>query len=528
MNIDSGDRFGPLDEFSTRFLFGNINGLQLRDKGTRLQQVFREIHGLQADHTGLVEINTNMHHFEANQLLYKTAREEFTHSVLTSATSQTPCDSLFKPGGVLSVTRDNLVGRLIDKGSDSMGRWTFCKYAGKNGKVITVVTVYQVCMRPTNVVGNTAFHQQQLSIATEAQDNDVELTHGPQPRIRFHNDLVNFLRRLRRKGESIVLMGDFNDDICSGSSPMQRLFQDRDLQFVDIIGRCHPHTQSLSTYIRGTKRLDFILITQDLVPAVRHCGYLPFHSHFRTDHRFAFIDFQTATLFGNLHTKLAPNSLRDFTSKDPKQVQKYLLEKYRLLQDRNFFSRMNRLDDLPIDDPDHYLAEQLDKCWVECSLLAANRCKARRREWWSIPLHQAIEKKSLLQSHLSGLRTKRDLSEAIAARLAKFNLPPFELPETVEATKQALRQVQQVIAEIRRESKSVREQSQLDQARLLAFAGRKSDAEILEIIRKKEAQAERWRRISFLQGKKSRNQFSNVEVPASWPTTQAEFLDPDV
>eukprot|EP00980_Cylindrotheca_fusiformis_P015690 scaffold4522_cov104-Cylindrotheca_fusiformis.AAC.3 len=156
---------------------------------------------------------------------------------------------------------DDMVGRLIDKGSDSMGRWSFCKYAGKDGKIITAVTVYQVCIRPTNAVGNTAFHQQELSIATEAQDQDVELTHGPQPRLRFRHDLLKFLHALRRAGESVVLMGDFNDDICSGNSTMQRLFQDRALQFIDVIGRCHPHLQQLSTYIRGTKRLDFILVT---------------------------------------------------------------------------------------------------------------------------------------------------------------------------------------------------------------------------------------------------------------------------
>eukprot|EP00980_Cylindrotheca_fusiformis_P020372 scaffold7403_cov122-Cylindrotheca_fusiformis.AAC.2 len=38
----------------------------------------------------------------------------------------------------------------------------------------------------------------------------------------------------------------------------------------------------------------------DLIPAaVRKCGYLPYHSHFRSDHRFAFIDFDNDILFGS-------------------------------------------------------------------------------------------------------------------------------------------------------------------------------------------------------------------------------------
>eukprot|EP00980_Cylindrotheca_fusiformis_P016561 scaffold4965_cov87-Cylindrotheca_fusiformis.AAC.3 len=263
-----GDSCAPLSDDHVRFLFGNINGLQLRDQGRRLRQIFREINMLQAHHTGLVEINTNTRHSTALKLLYDAAKEEFLHSVLTPANSQVDCQSLFKPGGVLSVTTDEFVGRIVDKGSDHMGRWSYVKYAGKAGKIITVVTAYQVCIRPTNAVGNTAFHQQVQQIATEAQQADSTIP-TPQPRLRFRMDLIRFLHELKRSGESIILMGDFNEDIGDSRSKLQRLFQDERLKLVDIVGRQHPSTLSLPTYIRGTKRLDFILLTEDLIPAVR-------------------------------------------------------------------------------------------------------------------------------------------------------------------------------------------------------------------------------------------------------------------
>eukprot|EP00980_Cylindrotheca_fusiformis_P020373 scaffold7403_cov122-Cylindrotheca_fusiformis.AAC.3 len=127
-----GDALHECHEDHVRIMFGNINGSQLGDRGQRLRQTFfQEINMLQANHVGMAEINTNTAHSGALQLMYDVAREEFEHSILTPATSQTPCQSLYKPGGVLSITRENLVGRLSDKGYDDMGRWSW--QIGKSG-----------------------------------------------------------------------------------------------------------------------------------------------------------------------------------------------------------------------------------------------------------------------------------------------------------------------------------------------------------------------------------------------------------
>eukprot|EP00980_Cylindrotheca_fusiformis_P017434 scaffold5425_cov55-Cylindrotheca_fusiformis.AAC.1 len=67
-----GDRCQPLDDEHVRVLFGNINRLQLSDRGTRLRQIFREIHMLNAHHTGLAEVNTNTQHSTASKLLQYT------------------------------------------------------------------------------------------------------------------------------------------------------------------------------------------------------------------------------------------------------------------------------------------------------------------------------------------------------------------------------------------------------------------------------------------------------------------------
>jgi hypothetical protein len=294
----------------------------------------------------------------------------------------------------MSLVQDDLVSRLLSKGTDPFGRWSFCKYSGRNGKIIAVITIYQVCIRPTNKTGNTAYHQQVAQMAMENMDNPSTPTTTPQPRSRFRRDLLRLLKLWRSAGNSIILLGDFNDELLQPNSPLQALFQDRDLQFMDIIGYRHPSTKALSTYIRGTKRLDYALITPELEPAVTTCGYLPFQSHFRSDHRFLYLDFDTTLLFGSPTVAMPLHTLREFSTKDTTLVVKYLTAKSEFLSTHNFFPRLQVLCASDAGDP--VLAECLDRLWVAASFHAARQCRSRRRAWWSIPLHRAIEKKDLL------------------------------------------------------------------------------------------------------------------------------------
>eukprot|EP00980_Cylindrotheca_fusiformis_P025582 scaffold14134_cov70-Cylindrotheca_fusiformis.AAC.1 len=150
------------------------------------------------------------------------------------------------------------------------------------------------------------------------------------------------------------------------------------------------------------------------------------------------------------------------------------------------------------------------------------RSNAKSAEENGGPLHQVLEEKALLQSHLTSLRTGHDLSlSSIAHRIKKYHLPAIHFPDNLDDTKTALRSVQARIRQIRQQSKSVREQSLIDQVRDSAYRGKKSDAEILEMMKKKEALAERWRRIGgFLQGKCRTSQFTSRKVSAvDWSAT---------
>jgi hypothetical protein len=80
-SLGVGDDIGPRDNSTTRFLFGNINGLQIGDGGIRFRQICREIKTLEVDHASFAEINSNVALFEVRRLLFETTKREFAHFV---------------------------------------------------------------------------------------------------------------------------------------------------------------------------------------------------------------------------------------------------------------------------------------------------------------------------------------------------------------------------------------------------------------------------------------------------------------
>jgi hypothetical protein len=93
-----------------------------------------------------------------------------------------------------------------------MGRWTFTKFMGRAEKVITIISVYQVCNN--NRSSTTAYHQQQSALIQHGTSN-------PKPRKQFQNDLHQFLRTSQSNGESIILVGDFIMRTLTSAHPAQ-------------------------------------------------------------------------------------------------------------------------------------------------------------------------------------------------------------------------------------------------------------------------------------------------------------------
>ena len=150
------------DHNTTRIQFHNVNGISLRGP-EGLDMFVNEQISLNIDIQGITEHCLDTTKFPVYQTARETVRQQAQGlSLLALTSSQESAINLYKPGGTGFLLLGEVVSRLEPNGidEDPMGRWTCLHMRRKNLPPLTIVTAYQVCPRPTNALGNTAYHQQ--------------------------------------------------------------------------------------------------------------------------------------------------------------------------------------------------------------------------------------------------------------------------------------------------------------------------------------------------------------------------------
>jgi hypothetical protein len=253
-------------------------------------------------------------------------------------------------------------------------------------KIITIITAYKPCTVTTNT-GTTIYHQQ---LALQQSKTNATIN----PRKNFASDLLQWMKKLHQKGERFILGGDFHETLHS-KSDMMKLCSDSKLHMVDILGNLN-HIPFSTTKI-GKSRIDYILISLEIVPGVMKMGHHIFDQLVYIDHRGMFIDLDTKLLFGAEHVKLVRENSKIIRTKDPKCVSKYITVLHKHLDENNFWHLIIKLTHE--EKGDHELAERLDKTLIQACLHAEKKCKRKYSEWWSLPLIQARSKVHTLKVH---------------------------------------------------------------------------------------------------------------------------------
>jgi exonuclease III len=156
----------------------------------------------------------------------------------------------------------------------------------------------------------------------------------PHPHRQFMLDLQAWITSLQQSGTYIIILMDNNEDIVQhqGSCIPLEYIQNTILRapnhnaalatqlqscnLVDSLAVQHPPPFP-PTYIRGKKRLDYILISAELSETIQHSGILPFHSLCLGDHRACYIDLDAPMLFGSSTSAIIPPSKPLLTAEDP-------------------------------------------------------------------------------------------------------------------------------------------------------------------------------------------------------------------
>ena len=105
----------------------------------------------------------------------------------------------------------------------------------------------------------------------------------------FITDLTKQIKNWQKEGQDIILMLDANEPMNKGTQGMAHLATECNL--TDVYATRNKATKEQATYARGTKRINFILISAKLLPAVTQAGALAFYDGIESDHRGIFVNF---------------------------------------------------------------------------------------------------------------------------------------------------------------------------------------------------------------------------------------------
>jgi hypothetical protein len=162
-----------------------------------------------------------------------------------------------------------------------------------DNREIVIISAYRVCSSSLASIGDkTAAAQQYCTLLSTTTDEGR--TNAPHPHRQFLLDLQAWITLLQNNGAYIIVLLDNNEDINQHFGTHVKLDHKQDslvrsenhnaalttlllsCNLVDSLSVQHPAPYP-ATYICGKKRLDYVLISVNLIPAIQHTSILPFH-----------------------------------------------------------------------------------------------------------------------------------------------------------------------------------------------------------------------------------------------------------
>jgi hypothetical protein len=310
----AGDQFpSTREEGILRFAFQNIHGTTLHSG----IQVAPEIDALlDWDITVMGMSETNRPWTPKQKSVYDYMMDSCFSSSRTIYTSAAPPDHTFTylPGGNLLTINGHTTGRICERGSDSLGRFCWTTLRGRRDEGILVITAYRVCHEAHHNPGPfTAYQQQYTGLLQTGLAN-------PNPRRQILTNLLQLVRTHRVNGFCPILMMDANGDYTADDKYFASFLTEAGLDdpFFDKFQISPP------TYIRGTRRLDYIFIDPALSSALVRIGYLGTHDGVMSDHVMALADFDERKLFSGVLNRPPPRHSREILIEQMDKVQAFM------------------------------------------------------------------------------------------------------------------------------------------------------------------------------------------------------------
>jgi len=286
-----------------------------------------------------------------------------TSKTSTAIVSRSPEDfiSQHQTGGTATILCKNWVSRLTAKCEDlfGLGRWSFITVRGKEMKLITIITAYNV-MPTTGETTNC--RQQQCTLTSLHQQHSQQVF--TLPHRQFILDLQAWLETIIASNHKIILAMDasstYNPDETVPAYPLiykqgvPTVNKNHSGALATLVSTCGLHDpfarqhSSLplpASHIHGSEQIDFIFVSLGISNAITSSGCLSFHSVFNTNHRAQFLDFDSMALFADPAYEISPQSQHRLQHQDPRLVDQYKSHLHKQLEYHKVMDKPQQLQE---------------------------------------------------------------------------------------------------------------------------------------------------------------------------------------
>ena len=301
----------------------------------------------------------------------------------------------FQYGGVLASVQNKLSQRYAGGGSDSMGRFNWMNFYGKN-RFLRIYTVYRVCQGNDSSSGDdTAWTAQRTHL--------LEKNINCDPREHVVTTLLQSIEQDIKASRSIIVCADMNENIFSHAGITTKL---EDIGLINIF----KSLGQLSTPFRtctGKHAIDGIWVSKSISHCIVRRGYSPFNFMIPSDHRGAFCDIDMRMILDNDNHNIVPAPYRRLKSQIPSRSRAYVHVVEDLWDAHKIDDKLNDLKlKFETEGPNAFTISSLNKLDNEIqSILNTGEkkcCKISRHciHGWTPELEKAIRNKRQLKSQI--------------------------------------------------------------------------------------------------------------------------------
>jgi hypothetical protein len=252
---------------------------------------------------------------------------------------------------------------------DDLGRWVSAMLTGSDGDSFTIFSLYNVVDAKLHDSGPSMVYSQQYRLLRLAG-----VTH-PKPRQQCVDDLNHEIKKLVVNGETIAVLGAFNEAPRKNPRLITSVCAEHHL--FDAHAHFLGDNADIPTYARGSKRLDYCLVSAQIEQYIGDCGFNWFNEYIHSDHRAFFVDFRLKDFFGHGTPRLARPD-QPFVSTSSPDVTKFITKMYSHLSENKAFNKYQGLY-LAADvvEQPWQLANKLDRIIGQAFVTSGSHCSKK-------------------------------------------------------------------------------------------------------------------------------------------------------